>query len=174
AGWMVGADFVLPNRFLQAGPLCGLIDSERPTISAAVPTIWADILRHVENAPVDFSSLRLVACGGSAVPRSLMERFQERHGVRIVQAWGMTETSPLAAIALPPKGTPPAEEMDWRAKTGRVIAGVELRIVDDGGNELAWDGRVAGEIEVRGPWITASYYQDDSGEKFHDGWLRTG
>ncbi|HJQ84459.1 MAG TPA: long-chain fatty acid--CoA ligase [Candidatus Binatia bacterium] len=173
AGWMVGADFVMPGRFLQAAPLCRMIAEERPTVSGAVPTIWNDILRHVEANPADLSSIRLVACGGSAVPRSLMERFQER-GVRIVQAWGMTETSPLAAIALLPKDADPADEMTWRAKTGRVLPGVELRIVDDAGKPLAWDGKTAGEIEVRGPWITASYYRDDSGEKFHDGWLKTG
>jgi fatty-acyl-CoA synthase len=174
AAWMAGADLVMPSRFLQAEPLCRAIAAERPTVSAAVPTIWSDVLRHSETAPVDLSSLRVLVCGGSAVPRSLMERFQERHGVRIVQAWGMTETSPLAALALPPKGSPPAEEMTWRAKTGRVLAGVELRIVDDAGRELAWDGARAGEIEVRGPWITGSYYRDDDPAKFHDGWLRTG
>ena len=201
AGWMAGSDFVMPGRFLQAAPLCRMIAAERPTVAGAVPTIWNDILRHVETAPeppgagggveppgagggveppgagggvVDLSSLRMVLCGGSAVPRSLMERFQERHGVRIVQAWGMTETSPMAAIALPPKGADPADEMTWRAKTGRVAAGVELRIVDDAGRVLEWDGRRAGEVEVRGPWVTASYYRDDASEKFHDGWLRTG
>src|SRR5262249_33460930 len=131
-------------------------------------------LRHVETTPVDLSSLRVVACGGSAVPRSLMERFQERHDVRVVQAWGMTETSPLAAIAFPAKGTSPSEEMTWRAKTGRILPGVELRIVDDAGRALPWDGTSAGEIEVRGPWITGSYYREDAGEKFDDGWLRTG
>jgi fatty-acyl-CoA synthase len=115
-----------------------------------------------------------VVCGGSAVPRSLLERFQERHGVAIIQAWGMTETSPLAAVAFPPKDATPADEMDWRAKTGRIIGGVELRIVDDAGQPLPWDGASAGEIEVRGPWITGSYYRDDDPEKFHDGWLRTG
>jgi fatty-acyl-CoA synthase len=174
AGWLAGADLIMPGRFLQAAPLCKLIEAERPTVSGAVPTIWADILRHLETTPADLSSLRLVACGGSAVPRALMERFQERHGVRIVQAWGMTETSPLAAIALSPKGTPPEEELDWRAKTGRIVAGVELRIVDDAGRELPWDGKTAGEIEVRGPWITGAYYRDPAPEKFHDGWLRTG
>jgi len=116
----------------------------------------------------------MVACGGSAVPRVLMERFQERHGVRIVQAWGMTETSPIAAVALPPRGTAPADEMMWRAKTGRVVAGVELRIVDDAGTVLPWDGTSAGEIEVRGPWITGAYYRDPAPDKFRDGWLRTG
>jgi len=174
AGWMVGADFLMPGRFLQAAPLCRMIAAERPTVSGAVPTIWNDILRHIETSPVDLSSLRMVLCGGSAVPRSLMERFQERHDVRIVQAWGMTETSPMAAIALPPKDGDPADEMTWRAKTGRIVPGVELRIVDDAGCVLPWDGQTAGEIEVRGPWITGAYYRDDAPEKFHDGWLRTG
>jgi fatty-acyl-CoA synthase len=170
---MAGSDFVMPNRFLQAEPLCRLIAAERPTFSGAVPTIWNDILRYAETNPCDLSSLRMISCGGSAVPRSLMERFQERHNVRIVQAWGMTETSPLAAVAHPPKGCRPDEIMDWRAKTGRVSAGVQMRLTD-GDNVLPWDGQSVGEIEVRGPWITGSYYGDDTPEKFHDGWLRTG
>lgn len=174
AAWMTGCDFVMPGRFLQAEPLARLIADERPTIAGAVPTIWNDLLHHAEDHEVDLSSFRLVVCGGSAVPRSLMEAFEERHGVEIVQAWGMTETSPLGAIARPPKGVAPEEEMDWRARTGRVVAGVDLRIVDDGGSELPWDGEAVGEIEVRGPWITGSYYGDDDSEKFHDGWLRTG
>ncbi len=174
AAWLTGADLLMPSRFLQAEPLCALIAALRPTISGAVPTIWNDILRWAEEHPVDLSSLRMVACGGSAVPRVLMERFQERHGVRIVQAWGMTETSPIAAVALPPRGTAPADEMTWRAKTGRVVAGVELRIVDDAGTVLPWDGTTAGEIEVRGPWITGAYYRDPAPDKFRDGWLRTG
>lgn len=174
AAWMTGCDFVMPGRFLQAEPLARLIADERPTIAGAVPTIWNDLLHHAEDHEVDLSSFRLVVCGGSAVPRSLMEAFEERHGVEIVQAWGMTETSPLGAIARPPKGVAPEEEMDWRARTGRVVAGVDLRIVDDAGSELPWDGEAVGEIEVRGPWITGSYYGDDDPEKFHDGWLRTG
>jgi len=174
AAWMAGADLILPNRFLQAAPLAGLIAEERPTISAAVPTIWNDVLRYDESNRLDLSSLRLVVCGGSAVPRALMERFEERHGVSIIQAWGMTETSPFAAIALPPKGCDPSDQMTWRCKSGRIAAGVDLRIVDDQGDELPWDGATAGEIEVRGPWITGAYYLDDAKEKFHDGWLRTG
>jgi fatty-acyl-CoA synthase len=86
----------------------------------------------------------------------------------------MTETSPVGAVALPPKDVPPEEEMDWRAKTGRVIAGVELRTVDDAGNEMPRDGKAVGEIEVRGPWVAASYYRAEAPEKFHDGWLKTG
>ncbi len=174
AAWMVGADLIMPGRYLQAAPLCGLMARERPTVSGAVPTIWNEIDRYLENHPSDLSSLRFVACGGSAVPRSLIERFERKHGVRIVQAWGMTETSPLAAIALRPKDVPASEDIDWRAKTGRIMPGVELRIVDDNGAELAWDGTAAGEMEIRGPWITGAYYRDPAGEKFHDGWLRTG
>src|SRR6185503_1499658 len=172
-GWMAGSDFILPSRFLQAEPLCRLIMAERPTFSGAVPTIWNDVLRYSETNPVDLSSLRMVICGGSAVPRSLMERFQQRFGVPIIQAWGMTETSPLAAISRAPKGCNPDEEFHWRSKTGRVNPGVEIRITD-GVEVLPSDGEAVGEIEVRGPWITSSYYGDDTPEKFHDGWLRTG
>jgi fatty-acyl-CoA synthase len=173
-GWFAGSDFVLPGRFLQAEPLGRIIAEERPTFAGAVPTIWNDLLRYTEKNPVDMSCFRMIVCGGSAVPRSLIERFQERHGVPIFQAWGMTETSPLAALARPPKAAPAEAEMDWRAKTGRVVGGVELRICDDSGAALPWDGASVGEIEVRGPWITGSYYGVEEPEKFHDGWLRTG
>jgi fatty-acyl-CoA synthase len=176
AGWMAGSDFVMPARFLQGEPLCKLIMAEKPTISGAVPTVWNDILAYADKNKdtVDLTSLRLVPCGGSAVPRALMEAFEQRHGVKIIQAWGMTETSPIAAVAMPPKQAGPEDEMNWRSRTGRVIAGVELRITADDGSVLPWDGEAVGEIEVRGPWITASYYKDDDSEKFHDGWLRTG
>ncbi len=174
AGWLAGSSFVMPGRFLQGEPLCKLIEAERPTISGAVPTVWTDVLSYASSHETDLSSLRLVPCGGSAVPRSLMEAFDQKFGVRIVQAWGMTETSPIAAVAHPPKGAAPEEEMDWRAKTGRVVAGVEIRIVDDEGNVLPWDNEAVGEIEVRGPWITGSYYKDDDPAKFDRGWLRTG
>jgi fatty-acyl-CoA synthase len=173
AGWMAGSDFLMPNRFLQVDALCRFIQAERPTFSGAVPTIWNEVLRHAENHPVDLSSLRMIICGGSAVPRALMERFQQRFGVKIIQAWGMTETSPLAAISHTPKGARDDEEFDWRSKTGRIKAGVDLRLMD-GDSEVPWDGQSVGEIEVRGPWITGSYYGDEDGQKFHDGWLRTG
>jgi fatty-acyl-CoA synthase len=176
AAFLCGASLVMPGKFLQAEPLTRMVAEEQVTFSGAVPTIWADIYRYGEQHSIDLSSLRMIICGGSAVPRSLMENFERDYGVRIVQAWGMTETSPLAAVAHPPAsvklGSP--EEMDWRAHTGRIVGGVEVRIVDDTGAALAWDGDAVGEIEVRGPWITASYYRDPSPEKFDDGWLRTG
>ena len=174
SGWLAGADFVLPGRFLQAEPLARMISELRPTVAGAVPTIWNDLLSYVDQNPTDLTSLRLVACGGSAVPLKLMQRFEQDHGMHIVQAWGMTETSPLAAIAHVPVGTPPEEEWTWRAKTGRVMAGVELRLVDDLGNVLPWDGTSVGEMQVRGPWITGAYHLDDDPQKFSEGWLRTG
>jgi len=172
--WMLGADLLMPGSFLQALPLSRFIERERPTVAFGVPTIWTDLLRHVDSQPADLSSLRLVVSGGSAVPRIPMEQFQARHGVRIIQAWGMTETSPVAAIAFPPKGVAPEHEMEWRSKTGRVAAGVELRTVDDLGRVLPADGASVGEIEVRGPWITGAYYRVDAPERFNGGWLKTG
>ena len=172
-GWWVGADLIFPGRFVQAEPLSRLIAAEQPTFAGGVPTIWNDLLRYAEQHPVDLSSFRLVISGGSAVPRSLIERLQRRHGVRLVQIWGMTETGPLAALSHPPKPCTLEEDIDWRTKTGRVLHGIDLRIVD-GDQVLAWDGQVIGEIEVRGPWVAGSYYKDDAPEKFHDGWLRTG
>jgi fatty-acyl-CoA synthase len=140
-----------------------------------VPTIWSDVLNHLDSNPGhDISSLGLVACGGSAVPLHLMKAFQEKYGVQIVQAWGMTETSPLAAIARPPAAVEGEEHWALRASQGRPVAGVELRLIDDDGNEVPHDGKSVGEIQVRGPWITGSYIGDEDAEKFDDGWLRTG
>jgi fatty-acyl-CoA synthase len=176
AAFLCGAALVMPGKFLQAEPLTRMVKEERVTFSGAVPTIWADIYRYGEEHEIDLSSVRSIICGGSAVPRSLMENFERKYGVRIIQAWGMTETSPLAAVAHPPGSVDigGADEMDWRSRTGRVVGGVELRIVDDAGRPLPWDGEAVGEIEVRGPWVTAAYYRDPSPEKFDDGWLRTG
>ncbi len=173
-GFMVGSDLIMPQQYLQAAPLAAIIESLRPTLAAGVPTIWNDLLRYAESTPLDASSLRLVVGGGAAVPRSMFERFDRQLGVTLVQGWGMTETSPLCALGVPPKSAPPEEDLDWRAKTGRVVPGVEIRICADDGSVLPNDGDSVGEFEVRGPWIIGSYYKDPSDERFHDGWLRTG
>jgi len=172
AGWAVGADLIMPQGFLQAAPLVEIIETTRPTFSGAVPTVLNDILHNRSDA--DLSSLRGIVCGGSAVPRSLIEGFDATFNVEVIQAWGMTETSPLAAIAHVPKHADPADAMSWRARTGRPMPGVEIRICSDDGEVLPQDGEAQGEIEIRGPWITASYYLEPTDEKFHDGWLRTG
>ena len=174
ASVMSGADLIMPDRFLQPEPLVKLIETERPTLAGAVPTIWSGLLQHIRQHGGDISSLRLVACGGSAVPHSLMEAFEKELDVYILQAWGMTETSPIGSVARPPAGTPADQSWAYRDTQGRLVCAVEARLVGDGGTVLPHDGKAVGEVEVRGPWVTGSYYGDDDPDKFHDGWLRTG
>ena len=172
--FMTGADMIMPQQYLQAAPLAAIINRYRPSISAGVPTIWSDLLRYAQSNPVDMSCLRMITAGGAAVPRQLIERFRDELGVQLVQGWGMTETSPLCALATPPRQAAPDEEIEWRSKTGRIVPGVEVRICADDGTVLPSDGEAVGEFEVRGPWITGSYYGEPSTDRFHDGWLRTG
>jgi fatty-acyl-CoA synthase len=175
AAVMAGADLVLPDCHLDARSVIDMVEQLRPTLAGAVPTIWNDVLHQLEKDPDhDISSLRLVACGGSAVPVSMMRTFEDKYGVQIRQLWGMTETSPMATLAWPPVGTP--EDRHWaiRSTQGRPICGVEMRIVSDDGTVLPNDGQAVGEVEVRGPWITGSYYRGHDESKFDSGWLRTG
>jgi fatty-acyl-CoA synthase len=172
---MAGADIVLTDRFLDSKSLIDLIETQRPTVAAAVPTIWNDVLHCLKATPGrDISSLRLVTCGGSAVPMSMMKAFEKEHNVHIVQAWGMTETSPLATIARPLPDAEGEERWAQRSTQGRAVCGVEARIVDDDGNPLPHDGKAVGEVQVRGPWITGAYYRNHDESKFVDGWLHTG
>ena len=175
AALMAGADLVLPDRHLDTRSLIDMIEKRRPTVAGAVPTIWNDVMHYLEKDPAhDLSSLRLVACGGSAVPVSLMRTFEEKYRVQIRQLWGMTETSPMATMAWPPPGTPDDQHWALRGTQGRSVCGVETRIVDDDGNVLPNDDNAVGELEVRGPWITGSYYRGHDESKFQSGWLRTG
>jgi len=131
-------------------------------------------LLHIESK-VDFSSVRAITAGGAAVPQSLIEQFEERFGATIIQGWGMTETSPLAAFGLPPaRRIEDHDDMYYKIKAGRVVAGVEVRVVAEDGTVLPSDGKAIGEFEIRGPWVTGSYYKDEDPSKFHDGWLCTG
>jgi fatty-acyl-CoA synthase len=175
AALMAGADLVLPDRHLDAKSLVDMIEKLRPTVAGAVPTIWNDVMHYLDKNPGhDVSSLRVVPCGGSAVPVSLMRTFEDKHGVQIRQLWGMTETSPMATMAWPPPGTPDEEHWTIRASQGQPMCGVEARIVDDDGQVLPNDNKAVGEVEVRGPWITSSYYRGHDESKFDSGWLRTG
>ncbi len=174
AAMMAGASLVMPDRFLQAEPLVQLVESEKVTLAGAVPTIWADVLRYVRENGGNLSGIRLVLCGGSAVPLSLMQAFEDEIGVEIRQAWGMTETSPVGSVANPPMGVTGEASWRYRSSAGRLVAGVEGRVVGPEDSVLPNDGEAVGEIEVRGPWVTARYYGDDDPGKFHDGWLRTG
>ncbi|GHF72858.1 long-chain fatty acid--CoA ligase [Streptomyces griseosporeus] len=181
ATFMTGVNLLMPDRFLQPAPLAEMIEKERPTHAAAVPTIWQGLLGELTARPRDVSSLTQVTIGGSACPPSLMEAF-DKLGMRVCHAWGMTETSPLGTVARPPAhvvGTD--EEFAYRLTQGRFPAGVEARLTGPGGERLPWDGESAGELEVRGPWIAGAYYNGPDGEplrpadKFsEDGWLKTG
>ncbi|QKW07920.1 long-chain fatty acid--CoA ligase [Streptomyces sp. NA04227] len=181
AAFMAGTSLLMPDRFLQPVPLAEMIERIRPTVSAAVPTIWQGLLGELDANKRDISSLATVIIGGSACPPSLMRGFEERHQVRLVQAWGMTETSPLGCVGHPPAGLTPEEEWPYRITQGRFPASVEARLTGPAGERLPWDGESAGELEVRGPWIAGAYYGGAAGEplrpddKFsEDGWLKTG
>ncbi|MEU5399751.1 long-chain fatty acid--CoA ligase [Streptomyces sp. NPDC005963] len=180
ATFMTGVNMLMPDRFLQPAPLAEMIERERPTHAAAVPTIWQGLLAEITARPRDISSMKQVTIGGSACPPALMEAY-DRLGVRLCHAWGMTETSPLGTMSHPPAGLTPEEEWSYRITQGRFPVGVEPRLVGPSGDILPWDGTSAGELEVRGPWIAGAYYGGAGGEDFkpadkfsEDGWLKTG
>ncbi|MFI2352708.1 long-chain fatty acid--CoA ligase [Streptomyces sp. NPDC019443] len=180
ATFMTGINMLMPDRFLQPAPLADMIERERPSHAAAVPTIWQGLLAEVAANPRDLSSMKQVTIGGAACPPALMEAY-DKLGVRLCHAWGMTETSPLGTMAHPPAGLSAEEEWPYRVTQGRFPAGVEARLVGPGGDLLPWDGTSAGELEVRGTWIAGAYYGGAGGDDFkpedkfsEDGWLKTG
>ncbi|GGZ17188.1 long-chain-fatty-acid--CoA ligase [Streptomyces inusitatus] len=180
ATFMTGINLLMPDRFLQPAPLAEMIERERPTHAAAVPTIWQGLLAEVLARPRDLTSMKQVTIGGAACPPALMEAY-DKLGVRLCHAWGMTETSPLGTMAHPPAGLSAEEEWPYRVTQGRFPAGVEARLIGPAGETLPWDGRSAGELEVRGPWIAGAYYGGAGAEEIRpadkfsaDGWLRTG
>ena len=180
ATFMTGINMLMPDRFLQPAPLAEMIEREKPSHAAAVPTIWQGLLAEVTAIPRDLSSMKQVTIGGAACPPSLMEAY-DKLGVRLCHAWGMTETSPLGTMAHPPAGLTPEEEWPYRVTQGRFPAGVEARLVGPAGEHLPWDGESAGELEVRGTWIAGAYFGGVGADpvrpedKFsEDGWLKTG
>jgi fatty-acyl-CoA synthase len=178
AAALSGAAQVFSDRFLEPARILDLLDSEGVTITAGVPTIWIGVLALLEQTGRRLPHLRQVLCGGSAAPAALIAGL-ERHDIHLLHAWGMTETSPLASLTRL-KGSmetlSPEEQLRIRAKQGVIAPTVECRIMDiDTNTELPWDGVAFGELQVRGPYITGTYYNDPSAsEKFMDGWLRTG
>ncbi|MEU3612558.1 long-chain fatty acid--CoA ligase [Streptomyces sp. NPDC006872] len=181
ATFMTGVNLLMPDRFLQPAPLAEMIEAEKPTYAAAVPTIWQGLLAELTARPRDVSTLTQVTIGGSACPPALMAAFDDL-GMRVCHAWGMTETSPLGTIARPPAHAVGTDaEFGYRLTQGRFPAGVEARLSGPGGERLPWDGESAGELEVRGAWIAGAYYNGPDAEplrpadKFsEDGWLKTG
>jgi fatty-acyl-CoA synthase len=171
-----GGDLILPHRFLKPDQLVPLMETERPTFVNGVPTIWIDVLRYLREHPdADVSSVTRIVVGGSATPRPLMQAFRDEYDIPMMQGWGMTETSPLVTLARPRRGHVGDAALADALSQGRVLAGVELRLVHpETGAPVPHDGRSIGELELRGPWITASYLSEADPGKFHDGWLRTG
>ncbi|HEU4544028.1 MAG TPA: long-chain fatty acid--CoA ligase [Jiangellaceae bacterium] len=174
AAFLTGASLAMPDRFLAPEPLADFIAAARPNKAAGVPTVWTGLIRHVEENPkADISSLTEAVVGGSACPPALMEAY-DRHGITLLHAWGMTETSPLGTHGRPPAASTGAERLRYRLTQGRLVAPVEARLVGPDGEEVPWDGESVGELEVRGPWVTGSYFREPESEAFDEGWLRTG
>lgn len=174
AAWTNGSDLVMTDKYLQPEHLSRLIAEVGVTAVAAVPTVWTGVSSYGTEHNTDFRSVRLAVSGGSPLSAALVRSFYDDHGVRLTQGWGMTETSPLLTFSRPAAGTPEADIAYWSSLTGRIVPGVQARIVDDAGHELPQDGSAIGEIELRGATITGSYFRADAADKFHDGWLRTG
>lgn len=177
---LCGAKLVFPGPFLQPRDLAQLIQDEKVTLAAGVPTLWIGLYHLLRNERYDISHLRTLLVGGSAVPRALIEGFEKEFGVQILHAWGMTETAPLgtsARLKSYMRDWPEPEQFRLRAKQGVPAPGVEIRVVDDQGHVLPWDGQSAGELQVRGPWVASAYYRNPEAtrEAFTpDGWFRTG
>ena len=175
---MLGVKQVFPGPHLQPRDLAELIQAERVTVTAGVPTLWLGLLGLLEKERYDLSSLKCMIVGGAAAPQSMIEAYEKKHGLQIVHAWGMTETTPLGTVSrLKSYQTdlPEATKFAIRAKQGIPSFGVEIRAVDEEGHEVPWDGKTFGELQVRGPWIIRSYYNDErSPQSFLNGWFRTG
>jgi fatty-acyl-CoA synthase len=178
AAVMSGAKIVHTGRQLQPVDIAALIQGERVTFTAGVPTIWIALYGFLENHPHDLSSVRAIVCAGSAMPRQFIESYEKKFGIHFRLAWGMTETTPIAtvmAVKDDVKDMADQQRFDLLARHGLPVAGVDIRIVDAEGKELPWDGTTMGELQTRGPWVTSGYYNDPrSDQAFVDGWFRTG
>src|SRR5258708_1047074 len=178
AGVMTGSRLIFSGRHLQSADIAGKIQDERATFTAGVPTLWMTLYSYLESNPHDISSLRSIAAAGSALPRQFIELYYNRYGIQFMLAWGMTETTPIATVTSLKSNLqtlPDQTRFDVLARHGFPLAGVDIRIIDELGKELAWDGVTMGELQIRGPWITSGYYNDPrSSDAFMDGWFRTG
>ena len=180
AGVMNGSTQIFGGPNPQPRDIIEIVHAEKVTLVGAVPTVWIAIQAILEKEPQwDISSIRCIPIGGSAAPRTLIELFDKKYGAYMLHAWGMTEMTPLGSVCRPRSymdALPEDERYAVRAKQGAPVAGVDMRIVDDAGKVLPWDGKSAGEIQVRGPWVTSGYYNNPEGavQFTEDGWFRTG
>jgi len=177
AAAMVGGKLVLPGPGLDGPSLYELIEAERVTSLMGVPIVWFNLLNHLRSIGARLSTVQKVTVGGSAAPPTLIEAFEHEHGVRVIHAWGMTETSPLgtASILLPKHAALDAHaQLAIKAKQGRAVFGIDMRLVDDDGRVLDHDGKQTGHLQVRGPWVASGYFRRPQHESHVDGWFATG
>jgi fatty-acyl-CoA synthase len=173
---MVGAKLVFPGLALDGKSLHALFESEGVTVSAGVPTVWQGLLAHVQSQGLKFSTMRRTVIGGSACPPAMMNTFEDSYGVQVIHAWGMTELSPIGTVGIL-KGhqtsLEPAQQRAIKAKQGRSVFGIDMKIVGEDGQALPWDGQTSGELMVRGHWVLQQYLNDDA-SPLRDDWFPTG
>ncbi len=179
---LTGAKLVFPGAAMDGKSIYELIEAERVTYSAGVPTVWQMMLAHMKANNLRFSTMRRTVIGGSACPPAMIRAFNDDYGVEVLHAWGMTEMSPLGTLCtLKNKqlSLPPDAQMQIRLKQGRAIYGVDMKVVDESGQELPWDGKSSGDLLVRGPWVVAEYFKQSEIEggkasPLINGWFPTG
>jgi fatty-acyl-CoA synthase len=174
---MTGAKLVFPGPALDGKSVYDLLESERVTVAAGVPTVWLMLLNHVRQNDLKFTHMRRTAIGGSACPPAMIKSFRDDYGVTVLHAWGMTEMSPIGTVCnlkLPQLALDPEAQLAVMCKQGRALFGVDMRIVDPAGRELPWDGQTSGDLHVKGPWIVSSYFKGEGGDPLVDGWFPTG
>ncbi|HJV71657.1 3-(methylthio)propionyl-CoA ligase [Ideonella sp.] len=181
AACLAGAKLVFPGPAMDGKSLHELFESEGVTLSAGVPTVWQGLLAHVEANDLRFTTMKRTVIGGSACPPAMMHTFQQRHGVQVLHAWGMTELSPLGTAGVlngHQLALPESEREAIQAKQGRAVFGVDMKIVGDDGRELPWDGQASGELLVKGPWVVAQYLKGEGGDPLvhsnGEAWFPTG
>jgi fatty-acyl-CoA synthase len=174
---MTGAKLVFPGPAMDGKSSFELIEAEKVSFAAGVPTVWQMLLAHMQAHQLRFSTLKSTVIGGSACPPAMITAFNDDYGVEVLHAWGMTEMSPLGTVCtLKNKhlGLPADEKMKVRLKQGRGLFGVDMKIVDPDGRELPWDGKSFGDLLVKGPWIIRDYFNSDAPSPLVDGWFPTG
>jgi 3-(methylthio)propionyl---CoA ligase len=174
---LTGCKLVFPGSAMDGKSIYELIEGEKVSYAAGVPTVWQMMLGHMKPAGLKFSTLKRTVIGGSACPPAMIHAFQEDFGVEVLHAWGMTEMSPLGTLnTLKNKqlSLPADEQMKIRLKQGRAIYGVDMKIVDAQGAELPWDGKTYGDLLVKGPWIVKEYFKGEGGDPLVEGWFPTG
>jgi fatty-acyl-CoA synthase len=178
AAALTGATLVLPGRHLDGPNLTRLLNQERVTMSCGVPTVWLGLLQHTRTSGDKLTTVKRIMTGGSAAPPLLIEAFRDELDVTVEHGWGMTELSPVGTYnaAKPPQtGLTGQAAVQHMLKQGRVLSGIDMKIVDGSGRELPWDGKQFGDLMVRGPWVCSAYFGDPPGSACDaDGWFATG